>query len=40
VRVLRAALRDAMRHTHSVPMAAFDTWQDALAATGEKGEQG
>jgi hypothetical protein len=37
VKVLRAALRDAMRHTHSVPMAAFDTWQDALAATDDGG---
>jgi hypothetical protein len=37
VKVLRAALHDAMRHTHSVPMAAFDTWQDALAATDDGG---
>jgi hypothetical protein len=37
VRVLRAALRDAMRHTHSVPMAAFETWLDALAATDDGG---
>jgi hypothetical protein len=37
VRVLRAALRDAMRYTHAVPMAAFDEWMDALAATDDGG---
>jgi hypothetical protein len=37
VRVLATALRDAMRHTHAVPMAAFDEWMDALAATDDGG---